>query len=202
MNPVKKPAKFFEFFIIFYILLFLFFSQRVFSHDYSIYSISHDLPMGEDEPYAKLNMKKNYYVKMGSRQGARLHQILRVLRHTSVVDAYSSKRRFSHEVPIGFLKVIHVSEHSLIAIPYTPNPHKKQMTSDEESKKTAEKDNALENKGSKWMKNLKQNLQELAWFESSSREGDEEFEWIPQDFIPEVSSFMIGDRVDIFLGHS
>lgn len=82
------------------------------TESYIIYSISHEIPMenGFEE------MKKNYYINMGSSQGVQKGTVLQVFRTISRQDPYENKRRFEYSVPIGKLQVVHSESKAAIAI--------------------------------------------------------------------------------------
>lgn len=92
-------------------LIFTFTASMGFARDYIIFSISQDIPMGiKDE-----NIKKNFYVNMGDKQGLKPGTTLDVFRVISRLDPYESKTRYNYRVKIGELEVLHTEENSSIA---------------------------------------------------------------------------------------
>ena len=61
-------------------------------------------------------LKKNYYLNIGSSQGVSPGTVLDVYRTISRQDPYENKRRFEYKVPIGKLEVIHTESKASIAI--------------------------------------------------------------------------------------
>lgn len=59
-------------------------------------------------------IRKNFYMDMGSNQGVKKGSILDVYRVVSVLDPYESKKRFTHRVKIGEVKVMHAEDASAI----------------------------------------------------------------------------------------
>ena len=80
--------------------------------DYVIYSISQDIPMGVEKEV----LRKNFYIDMGKTQGVAKGSVLDVFRVISVLDPYESKKRFTHKIKIGEVKVLHAEEGSSIGI--------------------------------------------------------------------------------------
>lgn len=82
------------------------------TENYIIYSISHEIPM--ENTFEEL--KKNYYINMGSTQGVQKGTVLKVFRTISRQDPYENKKRFEYSVPIGKLEVIHSEGKAAIAV--------------------------------------------------------------------------------------
>lgn len=80
--------------------------------DYVIYSISQDLPMGNEKEV----IRKNFYVDMGLNQGVTKGSTLDVFRIISVLDPYENKKRYNHKVKIGELSILHSEETSSIGV--------------------------------------------------------------------------------------
>jgi hypothetical protein len=92
--------------------LLLFFSLTSFARDHLIYSVAHELPMG----FENEELRKNFYMNLGSGQGVKEGTVLDVYRTVSVDNPYENQRRVNYKVKIGELKVIHVDENASIAI--------------------------------------------------------------------------------------
>jgi hypothetical protein len=90
--------------------LFLFTASIGFARDYIIYSISQEIPMGEDNEV----LKKNYYINMGTQQGVEVGNVLNVFRSISRQDPYESKTRYNYTVKVGELKVLHAEDNTAI----------------------------------------------------------------------------------------
>ncbi|MGZ3789933.1 MAG: hypothetical protein ACXVLQ_15445 [Bacteriovorax sp.] len=103
--------KFFELPVLFVVTL-AFTASMAIAKDYVIYSISQDIPMGNEKEV----LRKNFYVDMGKNQGVAKGSILDVYRVISVLDPYESKKRFNHKIKIGEVKVLHSEESSSIGI--------------------------------------------------------------------------------------
>jgi hypothetical protein len=82
------------------------------ARDYFIFSVMHDLPMTNDFS----EIKKNYYINLGEKQGVRKGTIVDVYRQVTQNDPYESKKRYDYNIKIGELKVIHKDKDSSIAI--------------------------------------------------------------------------------------
>jgi len=82
------------------------------ARDYIIYSVMHELPMGHSD---ELN-KKNYYVNIGEKQGISPGTVLDVYRTITRNDPYESKKRYSYEIKVGELEIIHKDNDASIAI--------------------------------------------------------------------------------------
>ena len=76
-----------------------------------IYSVYNHLHMGE--PGEK--SMRDFYVNMGSQQGVQVGTRLKVTRRVATFDVISKRLFKDMEVPLGFLKVIHVEDGSAIA---------------------------------------------------------------------------------------
>lgn len=61
------------------------------------------------------NIRKNYFVNMGSNQGVKKDTKLDVFRIISVQNPYDNKKRVNYKVKIGELRVITSSEDAAIA---------------------------------------------------------------------------------------
>ena len=97
------------------ILFFTFTFASATAADYMIFSISQELAMDDSDK----ELKKNYYLNMGSDQGITKGTILDVFRVVSKVDPYDSNKRYSYKVKVGQLEVIHTENNAAIA-----NQHK------------------------------------------------------------------------------
>ena len=82
------------------------------ARDYVIYSISQDISMG----FENEDIKKNFYVDIGESQGVEEGSVLNVYRNISRQDSYETKKRYSHQVKIGELEVLHTEENSSIGL--------------------------------------------------------------------------------------
>lgn len=103
--------KYFELPILLMITL-VFTATMAIGKDYVIYSISQDLPMGNEKEV----IRKNFYVDMGLNQGVTKGSTLDVYRIISVLDPYENKKRYNHKVKIGELSILHSEETSSIGI--------------------------------------------------------------------------------------
>ncbi len=61
-------------------------------------------------------IRKNYYVNIGSGQGVKKDSILDVFRIISIQNPYDNKKRVNYKVKIGELKVLHSSDEASIAM--------------------------------------------------------------------------------------
>ena len=93
-------------------ILFLIFSQSVWSRPYVIFSMAQDLPMGTENEV----IRKNYYINMGSGQGLKKDSIVNVFRIVSIQNPYDSKKRVNYKMKIGELKVLHSSNEAAVAM--------------------------------------------------------------------------------------
>jgi hypothetical protein len=82
------------------------------ARDYIIYSIMHELPMGHDN---EVN-KKNYYINIGEKQGVSDGTVLDVYRTIERNDPYETKKRYTYEIKIGELEVVHKDGAASIAV--------------------------------------------------------------------------------------
>lgn len=89
----------------------LFTTSMSFARDYIIFSIVQEFPMGAPGE----QLKKNYYVNLGRGQGVGEGTTLNVYRQISRNDPFETKKRYSYNVKIGELKVLHAEESSAIA---------------------------------------------------------------------------------------
>ncbi len=89
-----------------FIVSFLFTASMAIAKDYIIYSIGHQLPMG----MADEQLRKNFYVNMGSNQGVQAGSVLDIYRQVSQLDPYTTKKRYNYRFKIGELKVIHTEQ--------------------------------------------------------------------------------------------
>lgn len=84
--------------------------EKVFSRDHQIYSISEEVPMGDDNEV----LKKNYYVNIGKNQGVRQGATLNVFRVISKLNPYENQKRINHRVKIGQIEILHADEEAAI----------------------------------------------------------------------------------------
>lgn len=61
------------------------------------------------------NLKKNFFINLGTDQGVQSGAVLAVYRTVSELDPYENKKRYDYKVKIGELKVIHTEKTSSIA---------------------------------------------------------------------------------------
>lgn len=87
-------------------IFFTFTASMGFAREFIIYSISQNIPMGNENE----EIKKNYYVNIGGNQGVRKGDVLDVYRGISRLDPYKTKKRYHHNVKIGELLVLHSEE--------------------------------------------------------------------------------------------
>lgn len=90
----------------------LLFTQNLWARSYVIFSLAQDLPMGIESE----QIRKNYYVNIGSGQGVKKDSILDVFRIISIQNPYDNKKRVNYKVKIGELKVLHSSDEASIAM--------------------------------------------------------------------------------------
>lgn len=88
-----------------FIASFLFTASMAIAKDYVIYSIGHELPMGDGQ-----QLRKNFYVNMGTKQGVEEGSVLDIYRQMSQLDPYADKKRYNYRFKIGELKVIHTED--------------------------------------------------------------------------------------------
>ncbi len=89
----------------------LFTTSMSFARDYIIFSIVQEFPMGAPGE----QLKKNYYVNLGKVQGVEEGTTLNVYRQISRNDPFETKKRYSYNVKIGELKVLHAEQNAAIA---------------------------------------------------------------------------------------
>lgn len=94
------------------LLLSLLFTHSLWARTFVIFSMNQDLNMGVEEAQ---NIRKNYFVNMGSNQGVKKDTKLDVFRIISVQNPYDNKKRVNYKVKIGELRVITSSEDAAIA---------------------------------------------------------------------------------------
>lgn len=82
------------------------------TENFIIYSISHEIPMENNFK----ELKKNYYLNIGTAQGVEKGTVLKVMRTISRQDPYENKKRFQYQVPIGTLQVVHSEGKASIAV--------------------------------------------------------------------------------------
>ncbi|OIQ18525.1 MAG: hypothetical protein BM556_09730 [Bacteriovorax sp. MedPE-SWde] len=99
----------------FAILAALLISPMGIARNYIIYSVMHELPMGHQDEQTK----KNYYINIGNKQGVSDGTILDVYRTVVRNDPYESKKRYTYEIKIGELEVVHKDDDAAIAISKT-----------------------------------------------------------------------------------
>ncbi len=103
--------KYFELPVLFMVTL-AFTASMAIAKDYVIYSISQDIPMGNEKEV----LRKNFYIDMGKNQGVSKGSVLDVYRVVSVLDPYESKKRFNHKIKIGEVKILHSEDASSIGV--------------------------------------------------------------------------------------
>lgn len=89
----------------------IFTTSMSFAKDYIIFSIVQEFPMGAPGE----QLKKNYYVNLGKVQGVEEGTTLNVYRQISRNDPFETKKRYSYNVKIGELKILHAEENAAIA---------------------------------------------------------------------------------------
>ena len=60
-------------------------------------------------------LKKNYYIDLGKTQGIKKGDILDVKRRVSYSDPFATKKRYTYNIKIGEIKVIHAEDGTSIA---------------------------------------------------------------------------------------
>ena len=97
---------------VFVFLSFFFLSfVSVRARDYTIYSISQDVPMGiKDEV-----LKKNYFIDMGRDQGLEVGTKLHVYRKLSNFNPYQQFKQYTYKFKVGEIEVLHSEKNSAIA---------------------------------------------------------------------------------------
>jgi hypothetical protein len=79
--------------------------------DHQIFNIAQDIPMG----YKDEQVKRNYFVNLGSMQGVKNGTTLDVFRNVSVDNPYDTNKRMHYKVKIGELQIIHSDNGASIA---------------------------------------------------------------------------------------
>jgi hypothetical protein len=79
--------------------------------DHQIFNIAQDIPMG----YKDEQVKRNYFVNLGSMQGVKNGTTLDVFRNVSVDNPYDTNKRMHYKVKIGELQIIHSDSGASIA---------------------------------------------------------------------------------------
>jgi len=88
------------------------FIPKSIARDYVVYSIAHELSMGDKD---LSQLRKNYYLNIGTEDGVRPGILMDVFRIISRTDQYRDKKRFTHKVKIGELKILHSESSTSIA---------------------------------------------------------------------------------------
>lgn len=101
---------------VFFMISLVFWATMAIAKDYVIYSIAQDFPMGNKDEI----LHKNFYVDIGKNQGVNNGTVLDVFRSLSVLDPYENKKRFTHKIKIGEIKVIQSEDLSSIGIFHPP----------------------------------------------------------------------------------
>jgi hypothetical protein len=91
-------------------ILLILFSINAQARDHLIFSVTEDLPMGNDNEV----LRRNYYVNIGANQGVTKGATLNVYRIISKSNPYDNKKRINYKIPIGQLEVIHSEEDSAV----------------------------------------------------------------------------------------
>ncbi|WP_127715185.1 hypothetical protein [Halobacteriovorax sp. HLS] len=107
-------------------VIFMFTASMAFARDFIIFSIVQDLPMG----YEQEVVNKNFYVNIGSEQGVNEGTTLDVVRTISRLDPYKRKERYTYNIKIGELEVLHSEKGSAIATLKESNVGKDQKVYD------------------------------------------------------------------------
>jgi hypothetical protein len=92
------------------IILFCFTASMGIAKEYIVYSIVQNISMGHPGE----EIKKNYYINMGQKQGVQRGAQLNVFRTLSRLDPYQTKKRYSYQVKIGEIEVLHSQDNSSI----------------------------------------------------------------------------------------
>jgi hypothetical protein len=79
---------------------------------FTVYGIRHHLPLKTPEQKDKID-QRNYYLRVGQRDGIRKGQMIRVTRELSTLD-HLARTQESIEVPVAILQVIHVDTENSI----------------------------------------------------------------------------------------
>jgi len=88
----------------------LLFSLNSIARDHLIFSVTEDVPMGNENEV----LRRNYYVNIGNNQGVTPGTTLDVFRVVSKSNPYDNKQRINYRIPIGQLEVIHSEEESAV----------------------------------------------------------------------------------------
>ena len=108
------------------ILTVVFMASMSMAKDFLVISISQDFPMKNGET----NLKKNFYINVGNKDGIIEGTKLNVYRNKLLHDPYQTKKNYSYKIKIGELKVIHTEPTSSIAILSQLTPMAKQVQLD------------------------------------------------------------------------
>ncbi|EQC43449.1 hypothetical protein [Bacteriovorax sp. Seq25_V] len=95
-----------------FLFVYLFLSNISFAREYFIFSVEHDLPMGIEEEV----LRKNYFINIGEKQGVTVGTTLDVFRTINQNDPYETKKRYSYDIKVGELEVIHQDRDASIAV--------------------------------------------------------------------------------------
>ncbi len=87
-------------------------TSKVFCKDYIIYSVTHNVLMGEPNEQSI----KNYFVNIGKQQGLKKGSVLNVYRSLTMSDPYETKNRYNYKIKIGEIKILHAEDGSSIAL--------------------------------------------------------------------------------------
>tara|TARA_B100001971_G_scaffold213155_1_gene245474 strand:+ start:57955 stop:58302 length:348 start_codon:yes stop_codon:yes gene_type:complete len=80
------------------------------ARDHLIYSIEQEVPMGYDNE----ELKKNYFVNIGSNQGVEKGTRLDVYRIISKLNPYDNQKRINHKVKVGEMRVLYATDEASI----------------------------------------------------------------------------------------
>jgi hypothetical protein len=94
------------------LFLAMFSIPAAFGRSYVIFNMTQDIHMGHENE----QIRKNYYVNLGSTQGVKKNSILDVFRIISVQNPYDNKKRINYRVKIGELRVVHTTEDAAITM--------------------------------------------------------------------------------------
>jgi len=95
------------------LVVLIFITSEVKSKEYIIFSVEHQLEMGNESNNKSL---KNFFINMGKTQGVTKGTKLKVLRKTIRKNQLDNDKEYQTYVPIGTVRVIHSDEYSSIAI--------------------------------------------------------------------------------------
>lgn len=93
-------------------LLFILTSFSIQAREHLIYSIEQEIPMGYDEE----ELKKNYFVNIGTNQGVEKGTKLDVYRIISKLNPYDDQKRINHKIKVGEMQVLYSTDEAAIAI--------------------------------------------------------------------------------------